>query len=183
MDLTCDDCHRSGFSTKASLNSHKSKYHPSKHMKSQHSPQQSMALRVYNRNDDDVEHLNSYLDNNKNQLDPSTWKSLKQKVNGSKTAKTLKLIPKPQNGLLRIKAKNSQKGLYPLIPTGTKRKSVGQGGLVKRPDKRSARPQSDDLILIPTGTKRKPVGQGGLVKRSDKRSVRAQSDDLNFMLA
>ena len=30
MDLTCDVCHRSGFSTKASLSSHKSKFHPSK---------------------------------------------------------------------------------------------------------------------------------------------------------
>ena len=105
-----------------------------KHMKSQHSAQQSMALRIYNRNDADadVEQLNRYLDTNKSQLEPSTWKSLKQKMNGSKP----KIIAKSQNGLLRIKAKQSQNN--PLIATGIKRKSIAQGGSlssVKRPDK------------------------------------------------
>ena len=134
-----------------------------KHMKSQHSAQ-SMALRIYNRNDADVEQLNRYLDTNKSQLEPSTWKSLKQKINGSKP----KIIAKSQNGLLRIKAKQSQNN--PLIATGIKRKSIAQGGSVKRPDKRSDRAQTDDLNypLIPTGTKRKSSKQGGLVKRTDR---------------
>ena len=132
-----------------------------KHMKSQHSAQ-SMALRIYNRNDADVDQLNRYLDTNKSQLEPSTWKSLKQKINGSKP----KIIAKP--GLLRIKAKQSQNNS--LIATGIKRKSIAQGGSVKRPDKRSDRAQTDDLNypLIPTGTKRKSSKQGGLVKRTDR---------------
>ena len=156
-ELTCDICQRT----------FKSKDSRRQHMKRQHSD--SQALKVYNRNDhsdEDSKQLNRYLDNNKDQLEISTWKRLKQKVNEPNEQKP-KLIPiKPKSGLLRIKARKPPLTTYPLIPTGTKRKLVGQDRFVKRPDKRKG-PRVQSNSLIPTGTKRQSSGQGGRVKRAD----------------
>lgn len=62
MDLTCDVCHKSGFSTKASLSSHMSKYHPKKN----ETPQvesDPVSLRIFPKSNEDM--VNEHLENQK----------------------------------------------------------------------------------------------------------------------
>ena len=90
MNLTCDVCHRSGFSTKASLSSHKSKFHRGEnvlHNQKRYDPkemnvQTSMEpdLKMNAKTSNEI--VNDHLDNYRHLYDDETFNRLKRKASG-----------------------------------------------------------------------------------------------------
>ena len=90
MNLTCDVCHRSGFSTKASLSSHKSKFHRGEnvlHNQKRYDPkemhvQTSMKpdLKMNAKTSNEI--VNDHLDNYRHLYDDETFNKLKRKASG-----------------------------------------------------------------------------------------------------
>ena len=90
MNLTCDVCHRSGFSTKASLSSHKSKFHRGEnvlHNQKRYDPkemnvQTSMEpdLKMNAKTSNEI--VNDHLDNYRHLYDDETFNKLKRKASG-----------------------------------------------------------------------------------------------------
>ena len=90
MNLTCDVCHRSGFSTKASLSSHKSKFHRGEnvlHNQKRYDPkemnvQTSMepGLKMNAKTSNEI--VNDHLDNYRHLYDDETFNKLKRKASG-----------------------------------------------------------------------------------------------------
>ena len=88
MNLTCDVCHRSGFSTKASLSSHKSKFHRGEnvlHNQKRYDPkemnvQTSMEpdLKMNAKTSNEI--VNDHLDNYRHLYDDETFNRLKRKA-------------------------------------------------------------------------------------------------------
>ena len=90
MNLTCDVCHRSGFSTKASLSSHKSKFHRGEnvlHNQKRYDPkemnvQTSMEpdLKMNAKTSNEI--VNDHLDNYRHLYDDETFNKLRRKASG-----------------------------------------------------------------------------------------------------
>ena len=166
----CTVCHKT-YASKSGLR---------KHVQTQH-PQplhQALDLRVYN----DAEKIGNFIDQKKGQLDVALYKKLKKKVDEVAGPKLIVAKRKgvEEKAIHRVRpSKRSKSRLAitypvhnPLIPTGSKRKTNGQGGVVKRFDRSSedSKYRVPTQSLIPTGSKRRTDGQGGAVKRFDRSS-------------
>ena len=90
MNLTCNVCHRSGFSTKASLSSHKSKFHRGENVIHNQKRYDLKEMNVQTSMEPDLkmdantsnEIVNDHLDNYRHLYDDETFNRLKRKASG-----------------------------------------------------------------------------------------------------